>query len=413
MKKFAKKICATAASAVCAVSMSISVFAEDVEIDSSGAVQSSGEFGQSLIYYTYRCEPEEYPDNFDPTTMTEDSEILVEYTLDGDFTESKAPLELIFQSWPDGPAENDGEKWAKIAPYEFDENSAAFSYEDIAAAYGTKDFSAVYAINVGDMGYRITVTKMTVTNVGESNIPEGAEAVKADNGDSSGSSSGAGGRINSDGSYEIDVSGAKQSNGRYGQSLSYYTYLGDPVRYADNFDPTIMTDRSDVYVEYTLEGDYETGDDGSISAPPVQLIWQSWAGGMGNSEGDKWIQVAPYEYDDKSASFSFDDIAAAYGTEDFSTVYAINVGDTGVKLTLTKMVITNVKTSSGDSAAETEITETTAAEITLTSAAIVENAPNETSAAPIVMGVVIGVIAVAVIVVVVILTVKKSKGKYY
>lgn len=211
--------------------------------------------------------------------------------------------------------------------------------------------------------------------------------------------------------FEIDVSDAKQSTGSYGQSLIYYTCLGNPDA-VDNFDPTTMTDDSMVHIEYTLEGDYPTGDDGYISAPPVQLIWQSWEGGSGNSAGAIWAQVAPYEFDEKSASFSFDDIAAAYGTEDFSTVYAINVGDTGVKVTVTKMTVTNVR-SSGGAAAETEITESKAIEVTLTSAAIIENAPTEVNAAPIVLGIAAGVAAVAVIVVLVVLTLKKSKRKYY
>lgn len=212
--------------------------------------------------------------------------------------------------------------------------------------------------------------------------------------------------------YEFDVSRAKTSTGSYGQSLIYYTALGDPEKFGGNFDPTAMTPNSEVHIEYTLDSEYATGDDGYISSPPLQLIWQSWPGGTGNSEEDKWIQVAPYKFDDTSAYFSFDDIAEAYGTEDFSTVYAINVGDTGVKLTVTKMTVTNVR-SGDEAAAETEITESKAIEVTLTSAAIIENAPSETSAAPVVAGVIIGVIAVAVIVVLVILTMKKSKGKYY
>lgn len=210
--------------------------------------------------------------------------------------------------------------------------------------------------------------------------------------------------------FEMDVSEAKQSTGSYGQSLLYYTCLGNPDA-ADNFDPTTMTDDSEVRIEYTLEGDYATGADGYISASPVQLIWQSWKGGAGNSTEDKWVQIAPYEFDEKSAVFSYDDIAAAYGTEDFSTVYAINVGDTGVKVTVTKMTVTNVRSAS--TAAETEITESKAIEVTLTSAAIIENAPTETDAAPIVLGIVVGVAAVVVIVVLVVLTLKKSKRKYY
>lgn len=212
--------------------------------------------------------------------------------------------------------------------------------------------------------------------------------------------------------FEIDVSGAKQSTGSYGQSLTYYTCLGDPDGAADNFDPRLMTPDSEVYIEYELEGEYTTGDDGYISVSPVQLIWQSWKGGVAGSENDVWAQVMPYEFDEKSARFSYDDIAAAYGTEDFSAVYAINVGDAGVKLTVTAMEITNIS-AAGDAAAETEVTESSAAQVTLTTAAIVENAPVETNAAPIVAGVVIGVVAAVVVAVVVILMIRANKRKNY
>lgn len=211
---------------------------------------------------------------------------------------------------------------------------------------------------------------------------------------------------------EIDVSGAQQSTGSYGQSLKYYTCLGDPEGAADNFDPRLMTPDSEVRIEYELEGEYVTGDDGYISSPPVQLIWQSWKGGAGNSESDIWAQVAPYEFNENSAVFTYDDIVTAYGTDDFSTVYCILAGDTGVKLTVTAMEITNIS-AAGDAAAETEVTESSAAQVTLTTAAIVENAPVETNAAPIVAGVVIGVVAVVVVAVVVILMIRANKRKNY
>lgn len=212
--------------------------------------------------------------------------------------------------------------------------------------------------------------------------------------------------------YEIDVSEAKQSTGSYGQSLKYYTCLGDPDNAANNFDPRLMTPDSEVYIEYELEGEYATGDNGYISVSPVQLIWQSWKGGVGNSESDIWAQVAPYEYDENSAAFTYDDIVTAYGTDDFSTVYCILAGDTGVKLTVTSMRITNVS-AGDDAAAETEVTESSAVEVTLTTAAIVENAPVETNAAPIVAGVVIGIVAVVVVAVVVILMIRANKRKNY
>lgn len=168
MNKLFKALTASAAGFFAATALTLTVCAEDYTFDVSEAVQTNGEWGQSFVYYT--ANDEGHPGNFDATWMTSESEVIVEYTYEGD-SSSRAPAELIWQTW-DGPRDPDPDvksKWNKIAPYEYDDTSAKFSFEDIAAKYGTEDFSTVYAINVGDTGVKLTVTAVTITNC---NIPE-------------------------------------------------------------------------------------------------------------------------------------------------------------------------------------------------------------------------------------------------
>lgn len=170
MDKLFKALTASAAGFFAAAALTITAFAEDYTFDISEPVQSNGSWGQSFTYYT--ANDEGHPGNFDATWITSDSEVIVEYTYEGD--SSRAPLELIWQTW-DGPKDPDPDvkgTWNKVSPYEYDEASAKFAYEDIVNAYGTDDFSTVYAINVGDTGVKLTVTGVTVTNC---NIAEEAE----------------------------------------------------------------------------------------------------------------------------------------------------------------------------------------------------------------------------------------------
>lgn len=162
MNKLLKALTASAAGIFAVGALAFTAFAEDYTFDISEPVQSNGSWGQSFSYYT--ANDEGHPGNFDATWITPDSEVVVDYTYEGET--SKAPLELIWQTW-DGPKEADPDvkgKWNKISPYEYDETSAKFSYEDIVNAYGTDDFSTVYAINVGDTGVMLTVTGVTITN---------------------------------------------------------------------------------------------------------------------------------------------------------------------------------------------------------------------------------------------------------
>ncbi len=244
--------------------------------------------------------------------------------------------------------------------------------------------------------------------------------------------------------YEFDVSSAAESNGSWGQSFIYYTANDMGEEHTGNFDTTWMTPDSEVLIEYTYSGETMNAD-----MAPLELIWQTWDGGPFEiPEGIKtWNKVAPYEFDDTSAKFSFEDIAAAYGTDDFKTVYAICVGDTGVKLTVTKMTVTNCEITEAEEETEAEAEEETEAEAeeeteaeteeeteaeteeeteaeteettveevseVTTPTNIADNAPDEGGAGGIVVLVIIIVVVVAAIVVILIMMLKKSKGKYY
>lgn len=154
--------------------------------------------------------------------------------------------------------------------------------------------------------------------------------------------------------YTFDVSGASESNGKWGQSFTCYTALGNE-EFSENFNPMWMTSDSEVIVDYTYKGE--------ANGSPVELIWQTWGDGPAEPNPDvtkNWNKVTPYEYTDTEAKFSFSDIAASYGSDNFDTVYAICVGDTGVNLTVTGMKVTNcnitapVQTEEAAAEAETE-----------------------------------------------------------
>ncbi len=177
MKKILNYLSAAAAAALTVMLAAVTVFAQDYEFDVSDAKQSNGSWGQSFVHYT-ALGGEEYSANFDPTWMTSDSEVIVEYTYEGN--SSSSPVELIWQTWEDGPnGLNPDAKgtWNKISPYEYTDNMAKFSYSDIVAAFGTDNFDTVYAIDVGDSGVKLTVTAMTITNC---NIESAAEVTEAE-----------------------------------------------------------------------------------------------------------------------------------------------------------------------------------------------------------------------------------------
>ncbi|MBQ8780211.1 MAG: hypothetical protein IJZ72_00850 [Oscillospiraceae bacterium] len=142
--------------------MCVTAFAatEDVELSVTRAKATNGLWGQSITYSK---------SDFDASRLTPDSQIFVEYELDGEMPANGwHPVELIFQRYEIEPV-----IWAQIAPVEFSETAATFNYADILAVYtdkgGAEDFSDVNNVCFGDSGVVMTVTKVTVTNC---NIPE-------------------------------------------------------------------------------------------------------------------------------------------------------------------------------------------------------------------------------------------------
>lgn len=164
MKKLFKTMSAAAVGILSCAILAATTYAEDYTFDVSGASESGGKWGQSFICYT-ALGNEEYSENFNPMWMTSDSEVIVDYTYKGEANGS--PVELIWQTWGDGPVKPNPDvtkDWNKIAPYEYTDTEAKFSFSDIAASYGSDNFDTVYAICVGDTGVNLTVTGMKVTN---------------------------------------------------------------------------------------------------------------------------------------------------------------------------------------------------------------------------------------------------------
>ena len=164
MKKLFRTMCAAAVGILSCAMLAVTAYAEDYTFDVSGASESNGKWGQSFTCYT-ALGNEEFSENFNPMWMTSDSEVIVDYTYKGEANGS--PVELIWQTWGDGPVKPNPDvtkDWNKIAPYEYTDTEAKFSFSDIAASYGSDNFDTVYAICVGDTGVNLTVTGMKVTN---------------------------------------------------------------------------------------------------------------------------------------------------------------------------------------------------------------------------------------------------------
>lgn len=164
MKKLFMTMCAAAVGILSCAMLAVTAYAEDYTFDVSGASESNGKWGQSFTCYT-ALGNEEFSENFNPMWMTSDSEVIIDYTYKGEANGS--PVELIWQTWNDGPAEPNPDvtkNWNKVTPYEYTDTEAKFSFSDIAASYGSDNFDTVYAICVGDTGVNLTVTGMKVTN---------------------------------------------------------------------------------------------------------------------------------------------------------------------------------------------------------------------------------------------------------
>ena len=129
MKKIFKTVLSAAILCMTAVIMSVCVSAatEDVEFKVTMAKSTSGAWGQSVTYDKAA---------FDCTRITPESEVKVEFELDGEWTGNGAPVELIFHNYSTA----DPAIWAKISPYEYDDTSASFRYGAIVEAVGRDEF---------------------------------------------------------------------------------------------------------------------------------------------------------------------------------------------------------------------------------------------------------------------------------
>lgn len=163
MRKILKTMLSAVIFCVTAAVVTLCAYAEteDVEMKIVVAKTTNGAWGQSLTYDKSA---------FDWTRITPDSEIKVEFELDGEWS-SGYPVELIFHNYTTA----DPAVWAKIPPYEYDETSASFRYEDMVAMYGSDDFSTVDAVHLGDCGIVMKATKFTVTNCTVAEVTTTAE----------------------------------------------------------------------------------------------------------------------------------------------------------------------------------------------------------------------------------------------
>lgn len=132
---------------------------------------------------------------------------------------------------------------------------------------------------------------------------------------------------------EMSVARAIQTNGSWGQSITYSRADLDTSRF---------TPDTTVRVEYELLGEPSHADQHQ-----VELILQNY-----DVNPQIWAQVVPVEYDDTHAVFDYDGMALAYGSDDFSTVNNVCVGDRGIKMKVTKVTVTNLAVPESASGAE-------------------------------------------------------------
>lgn len=163
-----KKIVSTLTAAILTVCFAATAYAEAISIDFDC---SAIPVLEPWVSFSFAL------DHYDMTKLTDDAEVIVEYSHEFIAAESdvagseesyrsECPIELIVQSWsdPDTPMVNaTGGVWAKVVPYEWGDGVAKFSKADMIAAYGTEDFSGVDALNIGATGHSLlTVTSFTV-----------------------------------------------------------------------------------------------------------------------------------------------------------------------------------------------------------------------------------------------------------
>lgn len=155
MKKFSKWLSAVFTAVFAAALTAVTAFAADDYIMFEGEGTSPKEWGQAVTYYIQ----EHTNAGIKLTDLKEGSKIIVEYSVNGE--DNGNDIELIFQTWTDEV------RWKQIQPAENSDGTAVFLYDDMVSTYGSDDFSTVEAVNVGDRGTMITVTKVAIDLSGD------------------------------------------------------------------------------------------------------------------------------------------------------------------------------------------------------------------------------------------------------
>ena len=155
MKKLSKWLSAAFTAVFAAALTAVTAFAADDYIMFEGEGTSPKEWGQAVTYYIQ----EHTNAGIKLTDLKEGSKIIVEYSVNGE--DNGSDIELIFQTWTDEA------RWKQIQPAENSDGTAVFLYDDMVSTYGSDDFSTVEAVNIGDRGTPITVTKVAIDLSGD------------------------------------------------------------------------------------------------------------------------------------------------------------------------------------------------------------------------------------------------------
>lgn len=200
---------------------------------------------------------------------------------------------------------------------------------------------------------------------------------------------------------ELSVARAVQTNGSWGQSVTYSQSDLNAARFTP--DTTIR-------VEYELEGEPQLANQYQ-----VELILQNYV-----AEPQIWAQVVPIEYDDTYAVFDYNGMVTAYGSDDLSTVNNICVGDRGIKMKVTKVTVTNLsvpEVTTTEAATEavteaaTEAPAETAAQAETTTAAEETSSGSGSSLTVIIIVIVAAVVIAGVVVTIIVIN--KNKKRFY
>lgn len=200
---------------------------------------------------------------------------------------------------------------------------------------------------------------------------------------------------------ELSVARAVQTNGSWGQSITYGQ---------SDLDVSRFTPDTTIRVEYELEGEPSL-----LNQHQAELILQNYV-----AEPQIWAQVVPVEYDDTYAVFDYNGMVTAYGSDDLSTVNNICVGDRGIKMKVTKVTVTNLsvpEVTTTEAATEavteaaTEAPAETAAQAETTTAADETSSGSGSSLTVIIIVIVAAVVIAGVVVTIIVIN--KNKKRFY